>query len=188
VAVGLLGGAFDPPHLGHVRLAEAALEGLRLERILVLVVEDPGHKTVATPADDRLALARLAFEPIPKAVVELDPYERTVDSLEARRPEDAYFVLGADELADFWSWKRPERILELVRLAAAVRPGVAEAELQRALARFPPGCVTCFEMAPVEVSSSEIRERVGRGESIAGLVPPPVADEIARRGLYLARE
>lgn len=189
MALGLLGGAFDPPHVGHVRLAEAAIAGLGLERLLVLVVEHPGHKTVETPTDDRLALARLAFEPVPGAVVELDPYERTVDSLEARRPDDAYFVLGADELADFWSWKRPERILELVRLAAAVRPGVAEAELQEALARFPsPGCVTFFEMAPVEVSSSEIRERVARREPIADLVPPPVADEIARRGLYLAGE
>jgi nicotinate-nucleotide adenylyltransferase len=184
VAVGMLGGAFDPPHVGHVRLAEAAIRELDLERLLVLVVEDPGHKAVSTPAGIRLELARLAFAPLLGAQVELDGHGRTVDTLEARRADDAYFVLGADELADFWSWRRPERVLELVRLAVAVRPGVSEEELRAALLRFPSGSVSYFEMEPIAVSSTEIRERVARGEPIEGLVPRPVAEEIARLGLY----
>lgn len=185
MALGLLGGAFDPPHLGHVRLARAAVDGLGLDRLLVLVVEDPGHKSVETPAHIRLALAELAFAAIPEAEVELDRHERTVDSLEERRPKNAYFVLGGDELASFWSWKRPERVLELVRLAVAVRPGVPEEELREALAQFPsPGSVTFFEMEPIDVSSTEVRECVARGLPIDDLVPPLVAEEIGRLGLY----
>jgi len=188
VAIGLLGGAFDPPHVGHVRLGRAAIDELGLERLLVLVVEDPGHKSVSTPASIRLELSELAFAEIPEVEVVLEQHDRTVDSLEEWRPEDAYFVLGADELAGFWSWKQPERVLELVRLAVAVRPGVPEDELRAALLTFAPGSVTCFQMDEVDVSSTEIRERVGRGESIDGLVPDAVAETIAQLGLYAGGE
>jgi len=185
VAVGLLGGAFDPPHIGHLRLARAAIDHLDLERLLVLVIEDPGHKSVSTSADVRLDLARLAFAAIPEAQIELDCHARTVDSLEERRPADAYFIIGADEFADFWSWKRPERVLELVRLAVAVRPGVPEERVRAALRLFPsPEHVAFFELEPTCVSSTGIRRRVSRGESIEGLVAPEVAAEIARLGLY----
>ena len=189
MAVGILGGAFDPPHIGHLRLARAAIDVLGLERLLVLVVEDPGHKRVSTAADARLELARLAFAQVPEAVVELDRHERTVDSLEDRLPTDAYFLVGADELADFWSWKRPERVLELVRLGVAVRPGVPRDALEAALERLPdPGRVVFFEMEPTPVSSTEIRGRVARGECIDGLVVPAVADAILRLGLYAEAE
>jgi nicotinate-nucleotide adenylyltransferase len=186
---GILGGAFDPPHVGHVALARAAVEHFGLERLLVLVVEDPGHKRTATPAETRLELVRLALEDVPGVEVELDPHARTVDSLEERRPEDAVFVLGADELADFPTWKRPERVLELVRLGVAMRPGVPERQLEDVRARLPaPGRIEYFEMEPMAVSSTEIRDRLARGESIEGLVPPRVADEIARLGLYATAE
>jgi nicotinate-nucleotide adenylyltransferase len=189
MALGLLGGAFDPPHVGHLRLARAAIDQLELERLLVLVIEDPGHKSVSTPAGTRLELARLAFSAIPEAEVGLDRHERTVDSLEELRPVDAYFVIGADELADFWSWKRPERVLELVRLAVATRPGVPDDEVRTALQGIPsPDRVAFFEMEPTPVSSTEIRERVSRGESIEGLVSPEVAAAIARLGLYATAE
>jgi nicotinate-nucleotide adenylyltransferase len=186
---GILGGAFDPPHVGHVALARAAIEHFELDRLLVLVVEDPGHKRTATPAATRLALARLAFADVPEADVELDPHSRTVDSLEERRPEDAVFVIGADELADFLDWKRPERVLELVRLGVAMRPGVPERQLEDVRARLPaPGRIEYFELEPVAVSSTEIRERLARGEPIDGLVPASVAEEIARLGLYAPAE
>jgi nicotinate-nucleotide adenylyltransferase len=189
VALGILGGAFDPPHAGHLALARAAIEHFRLDRLLVLVVEDPGHKRTATPVEARFELARLAFEDVPEAEVELDHHARTVDFLEERMPEDAVFLLGADELADFPSWKRPERVLELVRLGVAMRPGVPEGRLRDARARFPaPGRIEYFELQPVAVSSTDIRARVGRGEPIDGLVPREVADAIARLGLYAPAE
>lgn len=185
MAIGLLGGAFDPPHVGHLRLARAAIDQLGLERLLVRVVESPGHKSVSTPAHIRLRLARLAFETIAEAEVELDRHERTVDSLEELRLGGAYFIVGADELADFWEWKRPERVLELARLAVATRPDVPQDDLQAALRRFPsPDRVTFFELEPTPVSSTEVRNRISRGESIEGLVSPEVAIEIARLGLY----
>ena len=187
--VGILGGAFDPPHVGHVALARAAIDHFGLERLLVLVVEDPGHKGTTTSAETRLALARLAFEDVPGAEVELDSHSRTVDSLEERRPDDAVFIVGADELADFPGWKRPERVLELVRLGVAMRPGVPERQLEDVRARLPaPGRIEYFEMEPVAVSSTEIRGRVARGEPIDGLVPAKVAGEIARLGLYSVAE
>ena len=101
MAVGVLGGAFDPPHNGHVALAWEATRHFALERLLVAVVVDPGHKRVATAADVRLELARLAFADVPNARVELEPHARTVDALEARGLDDPIFVVGADEFADF---------------------------------------------------------------------------------------
>jgi nicotinate-nucleotide adenylyltransferase len=186
---GILGGVFDPPHNGHVALARAAVRELGLERLLVLVVADPGHKRATTTAETRLALARLAFADVPGSRVELDPHGRTVDSLEDRRPEEAYFVLGADELADFEHWKSPERVLELVRIAVAMRPGVPPDEVRAAADRLAAGGrVVEFELEPVPVSSSEIRARVARGEPIDALVPVSVAEAIARLGLYTRPE
>jgi nicotinate-nucleotide adenylyltransferase len=183
--LGLLGGAFDPPHVGHVALARAAIDHFRLPRLLVLVVADPGHKAASTPADVRLELARLAFEDLSRAEVELDHQARTVDSLEERKPRNAVFILGGDEFADFPMWKEPARVLELVRLGVALRPGVPDARVQAALARVPaPGRVSFFEMTPVPVSSSEVRARIARGELVSDLVPPPVAEAIARLGVY----
>ena len=187
--LGVLGGIFDPPHVGHVALARAAITELELERLLVLVVADPGHKTASTPADVRLELTRLAFADVPEAEVELDPHARTVDSLEARGLEDAVFVIGADELAAFESWKRPERVLELVRLGVAMRPGVPDGSAREAGARLPmPDRILYFVMPPIAVSSTEVRSRVGRGRPIDDLVPPAVADAIARLGLYATPE
>jgi nicotinate-nucleotide adenylyltransferase len=185
--LGILGGVFDPPHVGHVALARAALERLGLEQLLVLVVADPGHKLATTPAETRLELTRLAFADVCGATVELDTHARTVDSLEERKPENAVFVLGGDELVGFSGWTRPERVLELVRLAVATRPGTSDERLREARARLAASDrVVFFEMRAVPVSSSEIRERVGLGESIDGLVPSRVAAEIVRLGLYAA--
>jgi nicotinate-nucleotide adenylyltransferase len=188
-ALGILGGAFDPPHVGHVALARAAIEELGLERLLVLVVADPGHKETAAPPESRLELARLAFEDLPGIAIELDAHGRTVDSLEAREPEDAVFVIGGDEFADFWQWKSPERILELVRLGVAMRPGVPDDRVREAHARLPvPDRISYFRLEPMPVSSSLVRDCVARGDPIDELVPPKVAEAIARLGLYASAE
>ena len=190
MGLGVLGGAFDPPHVGHLALARAAIDHFRLDRLLVLVVEDPGHKRTATPVDVRLELTRLAFEELPEAEVELDRHARTVDSLEDRRPpDDTVFLIGADELADLPGWKRPERVLELVRIGVVMRPGVPEDRLRDARARLPaPDRIEYFELPPVAVSSSAIRARVARGEAVDDLVPSRVAEAIAHLGLYAPAE
>jgi nicotinate-nucleotide adenylyltransferase len=185
MALGILGGVFDPPHVGHVELAYAATRHFGLERLLVLVVADPGHKLATAPAPARLELTRLALEDVTRVEVELDGHARTVDCLEERKLDDAIFIIGADEFVEFPSWKSPERILELVRLGVAMRSGVSDERVQRALARLAmPNRISLFEMEPVPVSSSEVRDRIARGESIEGLVPSRVAAAIERLGLY----
>jgi nicotinate-nucleotide adenylyltransferase len=189
VRLGILGGAFDPPHVGHVALAMAAQEQFGFGRLLVLVVADPGHKSTFAPADARHELARIAFAEVAGADVELDRHSRTVDFLEERQPVDAVFLVGADELAAFSTWKSPERVLELVTLGVAARPGVPEEELREARARLPaPDRISFFELEPVAVSSTEVRARVARGEPIGGLVPAGVADAIQHLGLYRTPE
>jgi nicotinate-nucleotide adenylyltransferase len=189
MALGVLGGAFDPPHLGHTALARAALDGLALDRLLVLVVADPGHKAATTPAKTRLELARLAFADDPRIEVQLDPHPRTVDSLEARKLDDPVLVIGADEFTDFHTWKRPDRVLELARLGVAMRPGVSDERVRKTHARLPvPDRVLFFELKPVSVSSTLVRERMARGERIDDLVPEKVAEAIRRLGLYAAPE
>ena len=183
--VGILGGAFDPPHIGHVALAREAIDHFGLDRLLVRVVADPGHKTVETPAATRLQLAELAFAKIREAEVSLDPFARTVDSLEALRLDDPVFLIGADELEDFPSWLRPDRVLELARLGVATRPGASPADLDRVVTSLSrPDRVELFPITPLAVSSSEIRDQVAAGLPIGDLVPPAVASAVSRLGLY----
>ena len=183
--VGILGGAFDPPHDGHVALARAAIDHFGLARLLVRVVADPGHKAVVTSPESRLRLTRLAFASLPEAEVSLDPFARTVDSLEALGLEDPVFLIGADELAAFPTWVRPARVLELARLGAATRPGTDRDSLERVVARLSkPGRVELFPLTPLDVSSSDVRARAAAGLPLDGLVPPAVAGEIGRLGLY----
>ena len=185
VSVGILGGAFDPPHLGHVELARDGLERFALDRLLVRVVERPGHKEVSTAAAIRLDLARLAFAPVAVAEVSLDPFARTVDSLAALALPDPVFLVGADEFASFLTWKEPARVLELARLGVATRPGVDRARLDAVLAALDrPERVTFFPIDPLPISSAEIRVRVAAGQPIDGLVPPAVAAEIGLLRLY----
>jgi nicotinate-nucleotide adenylyltransferase len=171
---GLLGGAFDPPHNGHVALAEAAERQLGLDEIVVVVVADPGHKDVHAPAETRLQLARLAF---PGREVVLDDHARTVDMLRDGPWDDPVFLIGADEYLDFANWKEPEAVLGLARIGVAARPGFE-------LPESPPDRVLFFELEPVPVSSREIRSMVADGEPIDGLVPAVVAAAIAGKDLY----
>ena len=185
--IGILGGAFDPPHVGHVALAEAGVRHFRLDRLLVRVVADPGHKALDTAPQIRLFLAELAFGPLDEAEVSLDPFARTVDSLEALGLDDPVFLVGADEFADFCAWKEPERVLELARLGVATRPGTDRSALDSVLRTVSrPDRVELFAIEPLDVSSSDIRARVAAGEAVDGLVPMSVAAELERLGLYRA--
>ena len=174
---GILGGIFDPPQNGHVALARAALEQLPIDRLVVLVVADPGHRATVADAETRLQLAQAAFAGLGEVV--LDPHAFTVDAVRDGRFGDALFIVGADEGAAFPSWKDPEEVLRRVKLAVGTRSGYPPPDLERYGDR-----VVAFELASPAVSSSEVRERVARGESIAELVPEAVAGAISRLGLY----
>jgi nicotinate-nucleotide adenylyltransferase len=173
--VGVFGGRFDPPHLGHFALARTAAREFAIDELHVTVVEDAAHKVSEASAADRLAMTELTFAGL-GAVVELEPRRYTVDALEAAGYDDPIFLIGADELVDLPTWKEPERLLELARLGVATRPGYVPATASPR--------IRIFELEPHPVSSSELRERVRRGEPIDGLVAPDVARYIAEHGLY----
>jgi nicotinate-nucleotide adenylyltransferase len=185
VTVGLLGGAFDPPHNGHVALARAALERFDLDRLIGLVSANPAHRGVQAPVDARLRLAQAAFAPLHGVEVELDHHPRTIDLLREGRWKDPLFVIGADEFAAFPSWKEPDDVLALAQLGVATRPGYPRDRLERVLAQLRhPERVHLFEMPAVAVSSTEVRRRAGRAEPLDGLVPPEVAALVRELGLY----
>lgn len=183
MTTGLYGGSFDPPHRGHVELARRAKQELGLERLVVLVSADPGHKHVETLADVRLRLAEAAF---PGEDVRLDEHARTVDTLRAH-PEwdDPVFLIGADQFADFLSWREPDEILRLTRLAVATRPGFPRERLDAVLSQLDrPERVSFFELEPVPAASSDLRTRVAAGEDVSGELPLGVAQIVAAEGLY----
>jgi nicotinate-nucleotide adenylyltransferase len=179
--IGLLGGAFNPPHDGHLELARRALDEFDLDRLEVLVSSDPAHKDVDCPVDVRVRLAELAFADLPRTSVHADTYRYTIDRLRAEPPPDeAIFLMGADQYRDFPSWKEPDAVLERVQLGVATRAGVDRPPL----APGHQGRVRFFEIESPPIASSELRARARRGESLDGLVPPAVAAEISSRGLY----
>lgn len=187
MTTGLLGGAFDPPHAGHVALAEEAIRRFGLDRLVVLVVGEPGHKPVETPVADRLELARAAFADLPTAEVRREEQAYTVDALRAGGFDSGstVFLIGADEFADFLTWKEPDEILEHVRLGVATRPGYPRERLEPVLAALRrPDRVELFEIPAIAVSSTDLRERLARGERAEGLLPPTVARRVVERGLY----
>jgi nicotinate-nucleotide adenylyltransferase len=186
MTIGILGGAFDPPHAGHVVLAREAIARFGLERLVALVVAEPAHKPVETPVEQRVELARAAFADVPQAEVVPDDHAYTVEFLrESELPEGAVFVIGADELADFLTWREPDEILRRVRLGVATRPGYPRERLEDVLARVErPERVELFEIPAVTASSTEVRARVAAGRPIDDLVPAEVARLVVALGLY----
>ena len=179
---GLFGGAFDPPHNGHVALARAATEHFGLDQLVVLVGAAPGHRSVTAAADVRLRMSAAAF---PSAHVRIDPYARTIDLLRAEPFDDPIFLVGADQFRDFLEWREPEAVLELARLGVATRPGYPREQLDDVLARLrDPARVEFFAIEPVPVSGTMVRARVADGEPLDGLVPSGVAAIIAELALY----
>jgi len=183
LSLGLFGGSFDPPHDGHVALVRTAKAALGLDRVLVLVAADPGHKRIDTPPGARLELARAAF---PDDEVVLDGHARTVDLLRAH-PEwdDPIFLLGADAFIGLPAWKQPAEVLRLARLGVATRPGYPRERIDATLARLDmPERVLFFELEPHAVSSHDLRGRLGRGEDPGVGLPDAVRRIVERDGLY----
>lgn len=180
---GLYGGAFDPPHVGHVEVARAAKEHFRLPLLTILVAEAPDHKETHLPAEARLELARAAF---PEDDVRFDPYARTIDLLRAERFDEPLFIVGADQFCDFLSWKEPDEVLELAELGVATRPGYPAGPIDAVLERLDqPERVHFFEIEPKPVASSDIRDLAAAGAPLTGLVPDAVNDLIRAQGFYV---
>ena len=193
---GVFGGTFDPPHNGHLALAQAALEQLNLDRVLWVVTADPPHKqeTPLTPVHDRLDMVTAAINGRPQFEVSRVDIDRpgphwaadTVALLKQAKPGDELvYLMGSDSLRDLPSWGRPREILAKATLGVLQRPGVAVdlAQLERDL----PGLSkkVAFVSAPhLAVSSHDLRQRVAEGRPIDDQVPAGVAALIRARGLY----
>jgi nicotinate-nucleotide adenylyltransferase len=189
--IGVMGGAFDPPHLAHLALAESALRALKLSELRVFPTGQAWHKsTVLSPAADRLAMARLAFEGLPGVRVDDAELRRpgptyTLDTLQAlrrSRPQAQLFlVIGADQARSFERWHGWQTILQLATLAVAEREPAAGQWHNSAW-----GPVEHLHMPLMDLSATEIRERCRLGLPIDTLVPSGVCDYIAQHGLYAA--
>lgn len=196
--IGVLGGTFDPPHYGHLILAEQARELLALDQLLLLPAAQPWRKSdrAVTPAAARLALLRLAVADDPYFAVSPMEIERggptyTVETLAALRETlgpaaSLVFILGRDALLDLPNWRDPAGILALASLGVAARGGLPGAELT-ALNAALPGLrerLTVVPMPQIDISSTDIRRRVAEGRSIRFLTPPAVIVAIVEEGLY----
>jgi nicotinate-nucleotide adenylyltransferase len=199
--VGVLGGTFDPVHLGHLAVAEDAREALGLERVLLMPAGQPPHKPsrrIASAAD-RLAMLELAVGGHPGFEVSSIELDRpgpsfTVDTLgaldaaarAAGREPDLWFVLSSEAFLALPTWREPERILELSRLAVAPREGHALPPTDWVEGRFPGrgDRIRILDGPYLCVSATEIRARVAAGRSISYLVPDAVAAYIGDHDLY----
>ncbi len=192
--IGILGGTFDPPHLGHVAAARAVIERLELDRLLLVVANDPWQKSgqrAVSDAEDRYALTKALAEAVPGAEASRLEIDRggpsySVDTAEevlaaaqaSGRPAELYLVVGADLVPELQSWHREGDLRRLVTLAVVSRPTGTAPEI-------PPGWrVERVDGPQVAVSSSDVRDRLAAGEPVEGLVPEAVIRCIRRRGMY----
>jgi nicotinate-nucleotide adenylyltransferase len=205
--LGVLGGTFDPPHYGHLLLADTARVQLRLDRVLIAPAGQPPHKPEAQPSSraHRVALVKAALldadEPAFRlSRVDLDrpgPHYtmETLTVLREQYPEaEIWFLIGGDSLADLAKWRAPSRIIALARLGVLARPGYAP-DLETLSASLAPvdGSATAVDLREridwlhgpaLDISSSALRERARRGFPLRFLVPPSVEAYICEHQLY----
>ncbi len=195
--IGVLGGTFDPIHIGHLAAADEVRARLALERVLFIPAGLPPHKLhlQVTSTEHRLNMVRLAIADNPNFVlsrVDIDRFgpSYTMNTIELLRDEygpgaELYFIMGSDSLAEFLTWHKPERLIRLCRIVALTRPGyrVDLKELEHLL----PGAIArvqLLEMPLLQISGTDIQRRVRMGLSIKYLVPPAVAEYIQQHKLY----
>jgi nicotinate-nucleotide adenylyltransferase len=174
--IGVFGGAFDPPHIGHLVVAQDVLEELELDRLLIVPSARPPHREAVLTPEERLELTRTAFRGDPRFEVSDVEQRRagpswTVDTLEKIRreaePDELLLVIGEDQYRGFETWREPERILELAQLAVMPRDGVAP----DADPRYP---FTPVPVTRVDVSSTRVRDRLQAGRTTRYLVPESI--------------
>lgn len=195
--VGLMGGSFDPIHLGHIAIAREARDALQLSHVLFLPSGRPPHKAHlgASPAQ-RLEMTHLAVEPLPWAQASDVEVCRqgtiyTVDTLQilsSQHPEAAfYYIIGADTLLDLPNWRNTQKVCTLCRFICLHRPGVADEAIGTALEDLRSRYGAQVHLVPAsgpDISSTEVRRRVARGQSTEGLLPGAVRAYIDRENLY----
>lgn len=196
--VGILGGTFSPPHIGHLACAEAALSQLGLDRLLLMPVATPPHKQAADDPglEHRLAMCRLAAAGDERIEVSELEAQRggssyTVDTLrslhDAEPQDELTFVAGDDMAASLPGWRQPEEVLRLARFAVAGREGAGREEVEAAVAALAPGArerVVFFDMPRVDVSSTAVRRGLTEGRPVRDLMPDAVARYIDEHRLY----
>ena len=192
IKTGIFGGAFNPVHNGHVRLAEEAVKQLKLKKLLIIPTFDSPHKaTKLAPFDDRAEMCRRAFSHIEGA--EICDIERrlggksfTINTVRALRDElpeaQLYLLIGGDMLFSFTEWYKYESLLKETKVCAVARDNDSLVDMMEFANEL--GRVKVLPTKAVEVSSTEIRERAANGGSLADLVPASVAEYIAQSGLY----
>ena len=190
--MGILGGTFNPIHLGHLFIAQDALEQCRLDRVLFIPSALPPHKPLGdnVSAIHRLRMVRLAIAGDKRFAVDDLEIRRggksysveTLAELHRRQPAaDYYFIIGADSLAELHLWRDVNQLIRLCRFLVFMRPGYpAKPAVKLAGLRY-----KLFSTHPTEISSREIRARVARGQSIRYLAPDSVRRYIERQQLYL---
>ena len=196
--LGLLGGTFDPPHYGHLVLAEAARVQLRLDCVLFVVAGRPPHKPARpiTPDRHRLAMVEVAIADNPAFAISRVDLDRpgphyTVETLSLLRREypeaELFFLIGGDSLAQFLTWRDPVGILRQAQLAVMPRPGYEPdlATLEQALPDVR-GRLAWLDAPFLDISASDLRRRAREGLPIRYLVPPPVEAYVRERCLYRA--
>lgn len=193
IKIGLLGGSFDPVHLAHVALAEAAWQALELDKVELIPAADPWQRRpLAASAPHRLAMLEIAIRRRPRLAVNDVEIRRggktyTVDTLrQLPRGPEYYWILGSDQLVNFCSWHDWQEVSRLAWLAVAQRPG--------STLEPPPALQTHLEtlgrrlailpFKPQTISSTQVRERLATGQSTSGMLDAEVAEYIRRHGLY----
>jgi len=198
VKIGILGGTFDPIHMGHLAIAQEAAEELQLPRVLFIPAPRPPHKQKQAMSDvvHRVAMVRVAIEDNPLfqlSTVELerDGPSYTVDTLAQLRgvfgeETELFYIVGGDAPGDLLSWREPERILTLATVVVVTRPGYTETQIEQLRSRLPAARTRIRALSGPQygISATDIRVRVESGRSIRYLVPPDVHSYIARHGLY----
>ncbi len=198
-SLGVLGGAFNPPHLGHLLLAQEARFQLDLDEVLLVPTGVAPHKRIDPEpgAGVRTEMARLAVDGVAGISVSGLEVERqgpsfayrTLELLHETQPGcELTFVMGADVAASLETWERPRRVLELADVAVAARPGTDFSGVDAALGRLGAAPARAIEMPVVEISSTLIRERLAAGRPVRWMAPDGVLELIRSRGLYGCRE
>jgi nicotinate-nucleotide adenylyltransferase len=194
--LGLLGGTFDPPHLGHLLLAEVARDALHLDQVLFLPAGHPPHKPgrPISPLSDRLAMTQLAIADNPFFALDSSDADRPpphysytlLPLLRQRYPAAGmWWIIGGDSLRDFPSWREPQQIIGQCRLAVLPRPGATfEWELLEAAVPGIEAAVDLLAGPSVAIAGTEIRQRLAAGRSARYLTPPAVLAYINQHRLY----